>query len=42
MSELRQDPITHDWVTINPNQVKRPDDKAARQQPVLFAQAMNI
>jgi len=20
MSELRQDPITHDWVTINPNQ----------------------
>jgi galactose-1-phosphate uridylyltransferase len=42
MSELRQDPITHDWVIINPDRAKRPDDKAARQQPVLFARAMNI
>ena len=29
MSELRQDPITHDWVIINPDRAKRPDDKAA-------------
>lgn len=36
MSELRQDPITHDWVIINPDRAKRPDDKAARQQPVLL------
>ena len=26
MSQLRQDPITHDWVIINPNRAKRPED----------------
>ncbi len=29
MSELRQDPITHDWVIINPDRAKRPEDKGA-------------
>jgi UDPglucose--hexose-1-phosphate uridylyltransferase len=26
MSELRQDPITHDWVIVNPERAKRPHD----------------
>jgi UDPglucose--hexose-1-phosphate uridylyltransferase len=30
MSELRQDPITHDWVIINPERAKRPDDASAQ------------
>ena len=30
MSELRQDPITHDWVIVNPERAKRPDDASAR------------
>jgi UDPglucose--hexose-1-phosphate uridylyltransferase len=28
MSELRQDPITHDWVIINPGRASRPHDAA--------------
>jgi UDPglucose--hexose-1-phosphate uridylyltransferase len=28
MSELRQDPITHDWVIINPGRASRPHDGA--------------
>ena len=28
MSELRQDPITHDWVIINPGRAARPHDDA--------------
>jgi len=28
MSELRQDPITHDWVIINPGRASRPHDVA--------------
>jgi hypothetical protein len=30
MSELRQDPITHDWVIINPERAKRPEDTSSR------------
>jgi len=30
MSELRQDPITHDWVIINTERAKRPEDNATR------------
>jgi UDPglucose--hexose-1-phosphate uridylyltransferase len=30
MSELRQDPITHDWVIINPERAKRPQDASSQ------------
>ena len=30
MSELRQDPITHDWVIINPERAERPEDTSAQ------------
>ena len=30
MSELREDPITHDWVIINPERAKRPEDTSAQ------------
>ena len=30
MSELRQDPITHDWVIINPDRANRPEDNTNR------------
>ena len=33
MSELRQDPITHDWVIINPERAKRPHDGDGGQCP---------
>ena len=29
MSELRQDPVTHDWVIINPERARRPLDSSA-------------
>ena len=31
MSELRQDPITRDWVIINPERAKRPEDAGGAQ-----------
>ncbi len=36
MSELRQDPITHDWVIINPNRAKRPEDAPSTTAPCPF------
>jgi len=36
MSELRQDPITHDWVIINPERAKRPEDGRGAAQPCPF------
>jgi UDPglucose--hexose-1-phosphate uridylyltransferase len=31
MSQLRQDPVTHDWVIINPDRAKRPEDTGAAE-----------
>lgn len=36
MSELRQDPITHDWVIINPARTKRPEDAPSTTAPCPF------
>jgi len=33
MSELRQDPITHEWVIINPERAARPHDAGPQQAP---------
>jgi galactose-1-phosphate uridylyltransferase len=36
MSEQRLDPITHDWVIINPNRATRPKDEGAAQTACPF------
>jgi len=36
MSELRQDPITHDWVIVNPERAKRPRDGEGGAQTCPF------
>lgn len=36
MSELRQDPITHDWVIINPERARRPGGASAAAAPCPF------
>jgi UDPglucose--hexose-1-phosphate uridylyltransferase len=36
MSELRQDPVTHDWVIINPERARRPVDSSAAQTACPF------
>jgi UDPglucose--hexose-1-phosphate uridylyltransferase len=36
MSQLRQDPVTHDWVIINPDRAKRPEDTGAAESVCPF------
>ena len=36
MSELRQDPVTHDWVILSPERARRPQGAAAAAAPCPF------
>ena len=36
MSELRQDPVTHDWIILSPERARRPRGEAADRAPCPF------